>query len=419
MSAQQDAGLPLAASCVALTAKPLTLRLQQVLHTAAGNFHQREVLLLRVTLDIAGQLQHGYGEASALPGWSRDCHADNLALQQQLQLVLAREAMPVVLRQRQQYAASGRGIAAWHLDGLDERFPLLQQQPVLRFGIELAILDALARYQRLSLAAYLALLIARLPNAVAVEPGTAVAVQCTLGTADTAQCRQQLAKASAQGYTHAKLKVGVAAVSDDVQRIQRLLADFPDMTLRLDANAAWDTSQTLDVCHALAGTAVELIEQPVADAGFAALLRDYDHCGPLLAADESSVPAGRAADWMQSGRLQALVLKPSVHGGLLPALALLRLATQHRVKVVLSNLLEAAVARSAIAQLAAACPQHSGPHGLATGDWFAEDVVASRDRIDKASLQLRSGAGIGLDIVPDIGPDIGRSPDSAVWTVRD
>lgn len=407
MSAQQAAGLPLAASCIALTAKPLTLRLQQVLHTAAGNFHQREVLLLRVTLDIAGQLQHGYGEASALPGWSRDCHADNLALQQQLQLALAREAMPVVLRQRQQYADSGRGITAWHLGGLDERFPLLQQQPVLRFGVELAILDGLARYQRLSLARYLALLIARLPHAAVVEPGTAVAVQCTLGAADTAQCRQQLAHASAQGYTHAKLKVGVAAVSDDVQRIQSLLTDFPDMTLRLDANAAWDTPQTLDVCRALAGSAVELIEQPVADAGFAALLRDYDRCGPMLAADESSVPTGRAADWMQSGGLQALVLKPSVHGGLLPALALLQVAARHRVKVVLSNLLEAAVARSAIAQLAAASPQHSGPHGLATGGLFAEDVVASRDRIDKACLQLRLGAGIGL------------LPDGAIWPARD
>jgi o-succinylbenzoate synthase len=392
MSAQPAAIRPLTATWLAVNVNPLQLQLHQPLLTAAGRFSQREVLLLEVTLRVGGQTLRGYGEASALPGWSPDSFVENLALAQQIQASLGEAPLSVALQQQQQF-----GAPAWQLAGLDQRFPSLQQQPVLRFGLELAVLDALARYQQLSLAQCLSQLIGELSAEPGqIEPLTSVPVQCTVGAEDHAHCKALLAAAVQAGFTHAKLKVGVAAVSDDLQRIQRLLAEFPQLTMRLDANAAWDVTQTISVCTALRDTRVELIEQPASDASFAELLQQAAHDGPLLAADESSLPAVRAAAWMQSGVLPALVLKPSVHGGLLTALALMQVAARHRVKVVLSNLLEAAVARSAIAQLAAACPQHDGPHGLATGDWFAADVVAASDRIHDGHLQLRRGPGIGL-----------------------
>ncbi len=394
----------LAANWLALDVTRVKLQLRQPLHTAAGSFRQREILLLKVTVIGNGQTLSGYGEASALPGWSVDSFADNLVLARQIQTALGQD--PVAVRLQQQLPF---GAPAWHLAGLDERFPALQQQPVLRFGLELALLDALARYRQLSLAQLLAQLSAVLPGLLPGQlPGppvpspapASVAVQYTLGADDYASCKASLETALQQGFSHAKLKVGVASHSADLQRIEQLLADFPGLTLRLDANAAWDVQQTLSMCQALRHSGVELIEQPVADDYFAALLQQHEQRAPLLAADESSVPTARAARWMQAGVLAALVLKPSVHGGLLPALALLQLAARHDVKVVLSNLLEAAVARSAIAHLAAACSQHPGPHGLATGDWFAEDVVTATDEIRDGHLLLRSGAGIGL--MPDV-----------------
>ena len=394
----------LAANWLALEVTAAKLQLRQPLHTAAGSFCQREVLLLKVTVISNGQTLSGYGEASALPGWSVDSFADNLVLARQIQTALDHDPVAVSLQQKLPF-----GAPAWHLAGLDERFPALQQQPVLRFGLELALLDALARYRQLSLAQLLAQLSAllpyQLPGQFTVPPvpsptPASVAVQCTLGAEDYASCKARLETALQQGFSHAKLKVGVASNSADLQRIEQLLADFPTLTLRLDANAAWDVQQTLSMCQALRDSGVELIEQPVADGDFEDLLQQHEHRAPLLAADESSVPTARTARWMQSGALSALVLKPSVHGGLLPALALLQLAARHDVKVVLSNLLEAAVARSAIAHLAAACSQHPGPHGLATGDWFADDVVTATDQILDGRLLLRCGAGIGL--IPDV-----------------
>ena len=394
----------LAANWLALEVTPAKLRLRQPLHTAADSFRQREVLLLKVTVISDGQTLSGYGEASALPGWSMDSFADNLVLARQIQTALDHDPVAMSLQQKLPF-----GAPAWHLAGLDERFPALQQQPVLRFGLELALLDALARYRQLSLAQLLAQLSAllpyQLPGQFTVPPvpsptPASVAVQCTLGAEDYASCKARLETALQQGFSHAKLKVGVASNTADLQRIEQLLADFPTLTLRLDANAAWDVQQTLSMCQALRDSGVELIEQPVADGDFEDLLQQHEHHAPLLAADESSVPTARTARWMQSGALSALVLKPSVHGGLLPALALLQLAARHDVKVVLSNLLEAAVARSAIAHLAAACSQHPGPHGLATGDWFADDVVTATDQILDGRLLLRCGAGIGL--IPDV-----------------
>lgn len=344
------------------------LRLAAPLSTAAGNFEYREIALLQVTIRHRGRRQRGFGEASPLPGWTRETVPG-------IRSAVARIECPLALN---------------GINELDHRIPDLDDSPVLRFGIESALLDALSRLAGLSLGRALA-------NLRNTRPAGSVAVQFTIGAEPAERCIPALQAAQAAGYTHAKLKVGVSDPESDLARVRTILAACPDLTLRLDANGAWSIEQARCMLAALPADRVEMIEQPVADDRLTRLLARHDGRGPLVAGDESCADLERIRTLIRSRTLGAIVVKPSVVGGLLPAGRLFETARRNGIAVVISNLMESAVGRRAIAHLATAWPELEGPHGLATGQWFSEDVAPQPDFIEAARLHPGTAPGIGFE----------------------
>lgn len=349
------------------------LRLRTPLKTSAGTFEFRDTMLLRARVATAdGRRHEGFGEAAPLSGWTRETFPGIQRLSDEIELPLEMRAV----------------------SDLDQHLPPLAASPVLRFGIELALLDALARAARLPLGTALAA--ARGTRASAQPVHDAIPVQFTLGADGAEACVRALEAAAEAGYTHAKLKVGVTRCEDDLARLRRILTDGPRLVLRLDANGAWTCAQALAMLAALPRDRVELIEQPVADRDMPGLLEAYDGRGPRIAADESCADLKQARALIRSGRLGAIVVKPSAVGGLLPAGRMFELAIRHGVQVVISNLMESAVGRRAIAHLAVAWPELPGPHGLATGRWLAEDLSPEADRVEDGKLILARTPGIGF-----------------------
>ena len=349
----------------------LTLPLAAPLVTGRERYRQRELVLLRVRLVVDGHAQHGWGEAAPLPGWN-GADLDEL-------VAIA--------------AGLGAGSAETTLDALLRDASALDERPALRFGLECGVLDALCRAAGVPLAHALA-------QPRGVEPTESVAVQCTLGDCDADAAIAALKRARQAGLTHAKLKVGARHGSEDLERIGAIAAACPEMTFRLDANGAWRVDEALDLLAALPAGRVEWVEQPVADGELDRLLERYDGLGPAIAADESCADPQRAAALVQSGRLGAVVVKPAALGGLQVAADLFAQARAAGVAVQISNLMEAAVGRAAVAHLAAAWPALPGPHGLATGAWFARDVAPDADTIARGRLALRAGPGLGFE--PDL-----------------
>ena len=344
------------------------LGLSRPLATAIGIIEQREIMLLRAVIQREDRAWTGFGEASPLPCWSA-------------------ETGPGI---RRVVAALECPIALADIGALDRAIPALADSTVLRFGLESALLDALSRMARLPLSQALADL--RGGRAAASVP-----VQFTLGAEPVSRCIQALKEAQTAGHTHAKLKVGTTNPECDLERIRCILVACHGLRLRLDANGAWTVEQALHVLASLPPDRVEMIEQPVPDASLDELLDRYDGDGPLIAADESCAGPDRICTLIRSRRLGAIVVKPSAVGGLLPAGRLFDMAKRYGVKVIISNLMESAVGRRAVVHLAAAWPELKGPHGLATGQWFREDVAPESDRIQQARLQLDSVPGIGFD----------------------
>ncbi len=355
-----------------LEVRRLDLPLASPLVTGRETYRQRTLLVLKARLRIDGRTRHGWGEAAPLACWN-DADLDELA-------AIARSL--------------GRARVQRNLTELLRDEEELHDRPALRFGIECAVLDALARADGQPLAKSLA-------RARGLDATRRVAVQCTLGDCDAPDAIERLLQAQQAGYTHAKLKIGAREAHADLDRIRAIADAVPDLTLRLDANGALRVDEALAWLAALPPDRVAWVEQPVADAEFDTLLAQYDGAGPAIAADESCCDPDRAAGLLDTGRLGAVVVKPAALGGLDRATELFIRAKRAGAAVMISNLMESAIGRTAVAHLAAAWPELSGPHGLATGAWFAHDLAPEADRIDEGFLMLRNGPGLGFEPVLD------------------
>lgn len=146
-------------------------------------------------------------------------------------------------------------------------------------------------------------------------------------------------------------------------QIPRLLADFPGLELRLDANQSWGSlgapalRQRLQLC---ADLGVTLCEDPAAP-------EDWPQDSPLpLAADLIDSDAAALIRLARAGALTLAVIKPSLCGEPDQFLDLAEELASLRVAVSVSSLFDAPVGLAMLAGLAAAMPGTLAPSGLAT-----------------------------------------------------
>ena len=230
----------------------------------------------------------------------------------------------------------------------------------------------------------------RLLDARAVD---IVPVSALLAAREPAALAREARAAADEGFGTLKLKVAHTAIEDDLARAAVVRdAAGPAVRLRLDANGGWTDLAALDALRRLARLDVELCEQPVADVPGLRRLRGATSVA--IAADESVPRAnGELLD-----AVDAVVLKPMALGGILPALRWARRARAHGLRVVVTTSLDAAIARLAAAQLAAAllASEPMPDAGLATGRILANDVCEDPAPPMRGSIALPSAAGLGM-----------------------
>lgn len=171
----------------------------------------------------------------------------------------------------------------------------------------------------------------------------------TIGIADLDTVKRKTEVALSRGYDVLKVKLGSP---NDVETFQviRALAPHPQVTMRVDANAAWEVSDFLDIAQLLRENHVEFVEEPLklscTDADFARLKAE----SPLpLMADESchtltDIP--RCAQYFH-----AINLKHTKTGGLTEALCMIHAARAHGLSIMLGGFGESSLSVTAFAQL--------------------------------------------------------------------
>jgi o-succinylbenzoate synthase len=195
---------------------------------------------------------------------------------------------------------------------------------------------------------------------------TRIDVNATVPAVDAGQVPEILARFP--GARTAKVKVAEPGqtLDDDVARVDAVRALVP--TVRVDANGAWTVDQAIAAAAALGP--LEYLEQPCATVEELAELRR--RVDVPVAADESIRKAGDPLAVVRAGAADIAVLKVAPLGGIS---AMLKIATQIDIPVVVSSALDSAVGIAVGLAAAAALPNLDHACGLGTGRLFAEDVA--------------------------------------------
>jgi len=352
---------------IALTLHPRDVELEEPLSNASSRWVRRSLTLLELS---GAQGATGWGEASPLPGYSRD--------EAEACRHLLHGLDPAVL---QAFAALSSPRAL--LDAVAALVP--EHLPAARFGLETALLDRLGRHTRRPLCELLR-------EAGGIEAPAVPVPLCALLPSGEPERAVELARAHrARGVSSFKLKVGPGQLNATQDRtLVALRAAFGgSVQLRLDANRSLNRATLADTLARAAEHGIEFLEEPIA-----APEPELLAASPCpLALDESlqGMSNERLADWLALGSLRALVLKPSALGGFGVCLELARAARLEGRAVIVSHTLEGPIGWAACAHLALAL----GERGAA-GLWPLPHQHGPAPAIDAHQIAPPREPGLGV-----------------------
>lgn len=351
------------------------LRLRRPFSASGWTLTHRDVLLFSVTDEESGFT--GWGESAPFPAFGTEDYAASVAALADAarELSSLRQIPQVSELEASELAASG--FVAFRGD-----------TPAAGFAVETALLDLRARIEGVSLG-----------TLIAGKSAGRVRVNAVLGMMGPDETAEAAVQAWEAGFTCVKLKVGAAALEDDINRIRALRLAVPEeMLLRLDANGAWEFPEAEEALREFSFYDIEYIEQPVP-------MADIDELAALtqlgiipVAADESAQNLMQARDLLEREAANLYVIKPMAAGSLLSSRRFAMDARKRGVDVVFTSLIDSSVGRHAVAQLCASLPFDLRHHGLATGQLFSEDTHA--DHLAGGCFIIPEGPGLGF--TPDI-----------------
>ena len=175
------------------------------------------------------------------------------------------------------------------------------------------------------------------------------------------------------GFSCLKLKVGALPFEEELALLHRAHAAFPSVEIRVDANGAFSPEDADYKLELLAAAGVSSIEQPIRPGQWKTMAR-LCRTSPLpIALDEELINQPDAAKLLDEVRPQGIVIKPSLHGGLLAAQDRAQEAEARGIRWWVNSALESHIGLTALAEWCA----YAAPgvlQGLGTGLLFTDDA---------------------------------------------
>jgi o-succinylbenzoate synthase len=306
----------------------------------------------------------GWGEASPLPGFSR-------------------ESLKEAAEQLRNLASSvmGREVTdGWIApDGhFSRQLDAMGLAPSARFGFELALWSLYAASSGRSLA-----------DLITPHPRAAVPMNALI-SGPPATALEEARRARSGGYEAVKLKVGGRPVEEDVEFVRAMNGELGDaVALRLDANRTWSLEESERFVRGTGDVRFEYVEEPLADP---TLLPAFagDH-GIPVALDESLIDMEPEA-LEDHSYARAVVLKPTLLGGISRTLCFAECASRLGMEPVISSVYETGVGTAALIALAAGVGDAEVPAGLDPYRLLAEDVLSPRLQLPAPRVDVRAMA---------------------------
>lgn len=203
----------------------------------------------------------------------------------------------------------------------------------------------------------------------------------------------------ARGYTGLRLKIGPRHDVECVKAVREAVGD--DVTLRVDGNQVYSTSQAIRVARALERFDVELFEQPTLWWDFKSMAMVAKAVNLPIMPHESLYLMSNVKTLIDLGAVGVLGLKTyRPGGGITNAKRILEMARIMNIPCLMHDDLELGVSLAAATHLITAYERVISHKCELSGfpEWIADDVVSTPINLAGGFAEVPEGPGLGVEL---------------------
>lgn len=337
---------------------PHTLDFTFTAGTSRGSFTQKETWLIKA-FDPANPQKVAWGEAGPLKGLSEDYSEDFESIL--ISLISRVELLELPVNQFD------------ILNFVSEHIPA--NYPSIRFGLETVLLDYLHGCQF------------KIFDNPFGEGKRRIPINGLIWMGEEAFMQEQIEKKLKAGFNTIKMKIGAIDFDREFRLLESIRQNYSsnEITLRVDANGAFDESNVRDRLTDLASLEIHSIEQPI-KAGQWDLMAELCEEELLpIALDEELIGVhsiDQKIQLLDTIKPQYIILKPSLVGGIKSCQEWISLAEARNIGWWMTSMLESNIGLNAIAQFTAEYADLL-PQGLGTGQLYHNNF--------ESPLEIRKG----------------------------
>lgn len=180
------------------------------------------------------------------------------------------------------------------------------------------------------------------------------------------------------GFSTIKMKIGAIDFESEMKLLEQIRSKYAsdEITLRVDANGAFDPSQALEKLKRLSKLEIHSIEQPIKAGQWNEMARLCSTTPLDIALDEELIGINKKEDKKQllkTIKPQYIILKPSLHGGISGSKEWIEIADSLKIPWWITSALESNIGLSAICQFTAEY-ENNLPQGLGTGSLYTDNI---------------------------------------------
>jgi muconate cycloisomerase len=261
--------------------------------------------------------------------------------------------------------------------------------PYLRAAFEMALLDLIGRYSRVSVSTLLG-----------GKARESVPLAWSLYQGPPEEMAEKAVAGVAEGFHAIKLKVG-RKLEDDIAAVRAVSTALDHkVPLRLDANMAWKS--VADATRAIRAFAAEApiawIEQPLPKTNLAGLRTLRERCDVPIMADESLQTLHDAYEVARNEAADVWNVYVVEAGGLLAASHIFALANTLDVPCILGSQAELGIGTAACAHLGVSVPNLPHPCETFGPLRYTAEIVQNGPIIANGFLTPPPGDGLGVEL---------------------
>lgn len=190
--------------------------------------------------------------------------------------------------------------------------------------------------------------------------------------------KQRLYDKIKAGFSCIKIKIGAYDFSKEYELIKIIRDEFSekDLTIRLDANCAYDYHTALTILNKLYPLNIHSIEQPIKVGQYEKMFQLVKQSPIKIALDEELIGIHSLAlkqKCLESIQPDYIILKPTLHGGFKSCDEWITLCKDYQIDFWITSALESNIGLNAIAQYAST-KDIDIPQGLGTGLLFRDNI---------------------------------------------